>query len=400
MNMKFTMALALPILLAACGPGGPPEVSDAKQARNVVVRLVKPQPIEVKISLPVVIRPHEEVELRAAAPGVIRTLAYDEGDTIPETRVPARTWLEAADFLAAQPEGVAPTQEQLVFRNLRHLEGFASFARIDDSQLLQGFREAQESYDQAVRDLKRTEEYPQSTGAQLDAARTRRSMARAAVERVLAMIEDTYVCNPARGVLTERLRREGEYVNGGELIGRVAVMDRLVAELEIPEAHRQMMQPGVKLGVTLASLTDGQGSALVREATVSRVDYVAHPITHSFTVELELPNGDMSLPAGIFGTVHVVIYRKPDALVVPLSAVRLSGTMKSLFVLPASGGSRVQELADVRLGNMTSQWVEVLGNRLKPGMRVVTFGAQMLADGDEVQWTEQDPYVAAEESSP
>ncbi|MCB9933638.1 MAG: hypothetical protein H6841_09475 [Planctomycetes bacterium] len=49
---------------------------------------------------------------------------------------------------------------------------------------------------------------------------------------------------------------------------------------------------------------------------------------------------------------------------------------------------------------MTSQWVEVLGNRLKPGMRVVTFGAQMLADGDEVQWTEQDPYVAAEESSP
>lgn len=400
MRTRIVSLLALPLLLAACGASAPPEVSDAKPSRNVVVRLVKPQPLAVQIKLPVVVRPKEELELRAAAQGVIRNLAYDKGDTVPASKLPQRRWLEVSEFLAAQPGGGQPTQEQVVFRNLAHLQGFQCFARIDDSQLLQSFREAQESYDQAVRDLKRTEEYPQSTGSQLDAARTRCSMARAAAERVLGMIEDTYVCNPVQGILTERTRMQGEFVHSGELIGRVAVMDRLVAELEIPEAHRQALTQGATLDIALNSLKDAQGRRMVRQGTITRIDTVAHPLTHSFTVDLELDNADLALPAGIFGTVSVTIYSKPDAMVVPLSAVRLSGTKKSLFVLPASGGSRVQELADIELGQMNLQWVEVRGDKLKAGMRVVTFGAQMLADGDEVSWTEQDPYVLKQESTP
>jgi RND family efflux transporter MFP subunit len=397
---RLASLAALTLLLAACGPGAPPDAGDARPARNVVVRLVKPQPLEVKIKLPVVVRPKEELELRAAAQGVIRELAYDRGDRIPASSLPQRRWLEVGEYLAQQPEGVTPTREQLVFRNLAHLQGFACFARVDDSQLLAGFREAQENYDQAMRDLKRTEEYPQSTGAQLDAARTRCSMARASAERVLAMIEDTYVCNPVAGVLTERTRQQGEFVHAGELIGRVALMERLVAELQIPEAHRGVLEIGSKLDIQLAALKDSQGRALVREGVITRIDVVAHPVTHSFTVDLELDNAGLSLPAGIFGTVNVTVYSRPDALVVPLSAVRLSGTKKSLFVLPASGGSRVQELADIELGQMNLQWVEVRGDRLKPGMRVVTFGAQMLADGDEVSWTEQDPYLLEQESRP
>jgi hypothetical protein len=39
------------------------------------------------------------------------------------------------------------------------------------------------------------------------------------------------------------------------------------------------------------------------------------------------------------------------------------------------------------------EWVEIRGNKLKPGMMVVTFGAQMLADGDQIEPTEEDPYT-------
>lgn len=394
MRVRIVLMAALPLLLAACAPEQPPEDTSATGRRSVVVQLVQPQALEVAIKLPVVVQPKHTIELRAASPGKISSLSFVEGAVVPASGLPEANWLEVDAFLASLPEGAPPpTEDEIVFRNLRHLNGFDCFARIDDTQLRQNFREAQANYDQAVRDLRRTEEYPQSTGAQLDQARTRRNIARAAAERVLAMIQDTYICNPMQGVLTERMYQTGEFVNMGELIGKVAVMETLVAELEIPEAHRQALSMGQTIGVRIQSVKDEAGKPVVRDATITKIDSVAHALTHSFSVELEIPNQNLKLPAGIFGTVDVVIYKNPAAMVVPLTAIRLNGSSKSLFVLPASGGDKVTELKDIELGQLSSNWVEIPGNKLKPGMRVVTFGAQLLGDGDEVIWTEKDPYV-------
>lgn len=394
MRARIVLLAAMPLLLAACGPQQPPEETSATAKRSVVVQLVQPQKLEVAIKLPVVIQPKDILELRAASPGKISSLEFVEGATVPASQIPNGEWLEVDEFLASQLEGAPrPTEDEIVFRNLRHLDGFECFARIDDSQLMQNFREAQANYDQAVRDLRRTEEYPQSTGAQLDQARTRRNIARAGAERVLAMIEDTYICNPLQGVLIERMHQTGEFVNMGELIGKVAVMDTLVAELEIPETHRQALSMGQTIGVRIQSVKDETGKPVLRDAKITKIDSVAHALTHSFSVELEIPNPNLKLPAGIFGTVDVVIYKNPAAMVVPLTAIRLNGSSKSLFVLPASGGDKVSELTNIELGQLSSNWVEIPGDKLKPGMRVVTFGAQLLGDGDEVTWTEKDPYV-------
>jgi RND family efflux transporter MFP subunit len=392
MRRTFFLML-LPLAVAACQPGMPNAPEQTKPVRSVIVREVKPQLLDIRIKLPVTIRARETVELRAAASGTIRGLPYSKGDTVPASKLPEPVWLEADEFVAGFPEGRKPTDEEIAMRNFRYLEGFQCFAQIDTSQMIEDLRESQANYDQAVRDLKRTEEYPQSTGAQLDQARTRRTLARATVNRMLAMVRDAYVCNPIQGVLSEKTRLQGEYVNGGELLGRVSVMDRVIADLEIPEAHRQAIKPGDSMDVVIGSLTDVAGRPLKRSGKVIRLDSVAHEFTHSFTVEIEIENADLALPAGVFGTVHVLIYSKPDALVVPMSALRLSGASKSLMVLANKEASTVTELKNVEIGHLTLEWVEIRGDKLKPGVLVVTFGAQMLADGDHVEWTEQDPYA-------
>jgi len=394
MRLRTLMMTPL-LLLGACSPPGPGNAEEpAQSTRSVIVQRIQPQPLDVTIRLPVNIRPREVIELRAPAPGTIRHLTYEKGDVIPASTLPSAEWIEAQSFVEAFAEGEAPTDEQLALRNLRHLDGFESFARIDSSQLRESFWEAQVSYDQAVRDLQRTEEYAQSTGAQLDQARTRKSMARANVQRILAMIHDSYVCSPVEGMLVEKVRQEGEYVNGGELIGEVAIMKTLVADLEIPEAHRSKLEVGTEIEIVIGSLKDTAGNPIKRMGKVAMIDSVAHPSTHSFTVELIIDNADLALPAGVFGTVNVVVYSKPDALVVPLSALKLNGPRKSLFVVNgAEAEGSVKELANVEIGNLTQDWVEIRGNTLKPGMLVVTFGAQALSDGDAVNWTEKDPYV-------
>lgn len=383
--MKARVLLILPLLLAACGPQMPPAPENGQARRNVVAKPLEPRLLEVKVTLPVVTRPVEEVEIRATGAGRLVAMPHDKGDHVKSTRVPAGGWSTEEEFKAANPEA---TEEQMALRNLAHLQGFAAFARVDDSALVQAFREAQSMYDQAVRDLKRLREYPDTTGSQLDNARTRRDTARASALRVMAQIEDTFVCCPVSGVVTQRARQQGEYVNPGELIATVAVMDRIRADLELPEAHYNSLKLGDKLDIKLRSLKDAQGQPVVRTGTVVRKDTLAHPQTHSFTVELEMGNSDLALPAGIFGTVEVTTYRRENALVVPLSAIKLNGPRKSLFVLK---GDKVKEITNIEIGQLSMEWAEILGDPVKAGERIITSGAQWLGDGDAVNAMDKEP---------
>ncbi|MBK8207112.1 MAG: efflux RND transporter periplasmic adaptor subunit [Planctomycetes bacterium] len=385
--MRFrVLLLALPLVVAACGPQAPPTSANGPTRRNVVAKAIVLQPLEVKIKLPVVTRAVEEVELRATMPGNIVDMPFDKGDKVEASSVPPGIWEEAQDYINRR--SMIPTEDEIALRNLEHLKGVKSFALIDDAALVQAFREAQSMYDQAVRDLQRLQGYPDTTGSQLDQARTRRDTAKAAALRARSQIENTRICSPVSGIVTERARQKGEYVNPGELIARVAVLDRIRADVEMPEAHYSALSVGDAVDVTLTSLRDAAGKSTVRKGLVARKDSLAHPQTHSFTVEIEINNADLSLPAGIFGTVQVTTYKRAEAIVVPLSAIKLNGPKRSLFVLK---GEQVKEVTNIRIGQLTMEWAEILGDAIKPGDRVVTTGAQWLGDGDLVTALEKDP---------
>lgn len=377
--------LSLTLLLAACGPPMPPEVPDASSKRKVVANIVQPSLLEVKVRFPVVTRPFEEVELRAGAAGKLMHLENELGDLIPAQSIPASVWTDLP------PEGTVPaTDADPLLRNIAHLNGLQSFSRIDDSQLIQTLRESQAGYDQALRDLERLQGYKETTRSQLDQAQTRLAGALAGTQRVISMIEDTYVCSPVTGDLVLKPRRQGEFVSIGELLGKVVVLDRILADFELPEAQYTAVKAGDAIEVRFGSIKDEKGAPLVRMATVRRKAKVAHGQTHSFTVELIIDNADGQVPAGVFGMVSVVSYRNASALMVPLSAVKLNGDSKSVFTVDDSSGKAV-EIANVSVGQMNLEFAEITDSRLKPGARVVNFGAQWLTDGSDIEWTEDDP---------
>lgn len=392
--MRAALSLAaLALLIAACGPQEAEGPAGERARRNVVAKPVAPQLLEVKIKLPVVTRPVEVVELRAATAGSIMELPYDKGDRVEASSIPEAKWYEESTYSATVADnGHKPSDEALAQRNMRHILDAKYVARIEDRALVQTLMEAQVNYDQAVRDLARLEDYREATGSQLDQARTRRNAALAATQRVLAQLRDTRICTPFSGIVTERLRRQGEYVMPGDLIATVAMMEKIRADLELPEAHFNSLKVGDTIEVTLNSIRDADGKVVVREGRVVRKDTLAHPQTHSFTVEIELDNADLALPAGTFGTVEITTYRREDAMLVPFGAIKLNGPERSIFVLK---GETVQELKDVEVGQLSGDSAEILGDVLKPGDRVVTTGASWLSDGDYVNATDKDPKVIA-----
>jgi hypothetical protein len=151
------------LTLSACG-ADQPEPTDQGH-RNVVVRVMKPEPMSVDIRLPVVLYPFRELELRASAGGRIVSMPYEEGDIVPASVLPDSRWIDESAFVAASNPA---SEDSIALRHLRHLADVRCFARIDSAQLVQGVRELQAEHDQAVRDLIRLEGYPQTTGAQLD----------------------------------------------------------------------------------------------------------------------------------------------------------------------------------------------------------------------------------------
>lgn len=373
--------MLLPLLVATgCGPK-PPEIESGPVRRNVAVETVVARPVALDIKIPVLLKAREEIELRAAASGMILELPFEEGDVVPASAVPRSAWVDAEDFIKLQPEQTA-TDEALLQRNLAHLDGVKAFAHIEDRTARINFRDAQSQYDAATRTLNRALSYKDSTEAALDTVRTNRVAARANSDRLLKMIEDTYVTSPVAGVLKQRFRRTGEFVNMGELLGIVSVLDPLVAEFHVPEANREAVKAGTEVDISVPSVTDANGDPVTVKATVRLVDAVAHAMTHSFRVEADIPNADRRIPAGVFGTMRLVIYRRDAAITVPLAALKLKGETVSMFVL--NEGGTVREIKDVRLGRLSSEWVEVLGDSLTVGSKLVVSGAQMLADGDTV----------------
>lgn len=353
-GLAILVLLAALAVIAGCGQGAGAQAATTREtpARNVTARILETEKLVVSLRLPGVAVPRETIELRAAASGEILRLDFKEGELVPASPSP---------YLTTNLD-----------RDVR------PFARINDSDIQTLISARTLVLEQARRDYKRVMEYADSTPQQRDRAKTELDAADFSLKAAQKMLRDTYVVSPQQGILRRRLRQRGEFVNMGELIGIVDVLNPMVFTLEIPEAHVGRVKKGDELDVEFSALRDG-GAALRRKGRISLVDRVASANTHTFRVELELDNGDGRLLAGVFGVIHLTTYERADALVVPFQAIKLEGEDEVAFVV-ADGKAQRRK---IRRGVMTGNRFEILEG-LKAGEVVVSVGAQSLNDGDRV----------------
>jgi membrane fusion protein (multidrug efflux system) len=313
---------------------------------NVTALEVQPTPFKVEIKLPCSTRPREVIELRAARQGRMAFLPFKEGDEVPAS--------------------ISPNEAE-------KLEQLRPVARIDDHELRIMLADRTTRLESAKRALKRVQDYADSTPEQLDRAQTALDLASSDVRMTEQMIRDTYITCPMAGTLTRRLRQKGEFVNQGELIGVVAVLRPMLVSVDIPEAHIGRVRKGDEFSVRFEALS------MSRNARVTLVDKVAHEQTHTFRVEMEVDNGDLQVPAGVFASLMLVIYDKSAAVVIPLDAIKLEGGKKIVFVI--AGGKA--ERREIEIGHFTGNSVEVTRG-LKAGEQIAVLGARLLNEGDAV----------------
>ncbi len=195
--------------------------------------------------------------------------------------------------------------------------------------------------------------------------------ARARLKQIEDRIRRSTVRAPFAGVVMERFRHPGEWVDGGDEV--VHLLD--TTELEVRAMAPLATRPYLKTGMTLLLVADdtsvqGEIRALVPAGNAR---------SHLMDVRIVFQHPRWTVGQVLEVAVPTAAPRR--AVVVPRDALVLRRSGIAVYRLTADGGA---ERVAVRTGIAQGDLIEVLGE-LRPGDRVITRGGERLRPGQKVR---------------
>ncbi len=178
------------------------------------------------------------------------------------------------------------------------------------------------------------------------------------------------VLAPIDGFVTEKMVVEGQMVDAGMKLYRLADLGIVWIQAQIYEQDLPFIRLGQEAAVSLSYLPDRKFRG--------RVTYIyptLDPKTRTAQVRMEFHNPGYFLKPGMFASVELVSELSPSALLVPDMAVLRSGQRNTVFV--ALDGGKF-EPRRVTLGTRAEHDMLQVLDGLHVGERIVTSGQFML----------------------
>ena len=230
------------------------------------------------------IEPERSADVGSPVAGVIERVEVERGQRVRKGQVLAvlRAEVERASLDVAKSRAEANAD----------LEAAAANAAFQRDRLVRAedlFRQAfisQQALDQA-----RTES--RLADQKLRQAREQRAISRQERDVAEAQLSQRVIRSPMDGVVAERHATAGERADDKPLL-RIARIDPLRVQLVVPTS----LYGQLRVGGQVAVQPDLPGAAR-QNARVTLVDKVIDPASNTFRVQLELPNPDFALPAGL-----------------------------------------------------------------------------------------------------
>ena len=178
------------------------------------------------------------------------------------------------------------------------------------------------------------------------------------------------VSAPCDGIVVEKLAVEGQMVDAGMKLYRIADLSTVWVQAQVYEQDLGFIKLGQEAVVSLSYLPDRKFRG--------RVTYIYPTVdekTRTAKVRMEFHNPGFFLKPGMFATVQIESEIAADAVLVPDMAVLRSGEKNTVFV--ALDGGKF-EPRTVTLGARSENYTYQVLSGLQEGERVVTSGQFML----------------------
>lgn len=196
--------------------------------------------------------------------------------------------------------------------------------------------------------------------------------AQAAYEGILRQARDSSLYAPASGTIVKRNIEAGAVVMAGETVFMIANPEDLLVESNIPEVDIIGISAGQKAMLTFDALEEDE----IFLATVASVDPAATVIQDVvfYRVKIRLDKFDERLKMGMSCNDDIVIANTENILMIPQRAVKRENGKKYVDILKEDKGMESVEKIYIETGvSGDNGMIEVKGNILKEGERVVTF---------------------------
>jgi len=354
------------------------------QADNIVTVGVAPHGGYVILGGTVI--PLKEVTLSAQIPGVVETIAGEEGDsftagaelvTINDDELQAKKRAAEAQISAAytalQNAQVQYTRElwNPSIYNPRPMAGMA-MPNMFDSFFDGGRGDIMGSG--SDKGIERHADLV-TQGTQVQTAQSRIQQAQSGLREIEAKIRDAKSTAPFDGVITEKLVEVGDTVQPGQPLLKFSYSKFLRIKAEVPAR----LVPGLHKDMVVPARLDVNNTKV--NARVALIAPEADRQQHTITVKFDLPEGVPGGP-GMYAEVMIPDINSPTRAlpVIPKSAIIKRGSLPSVRVLDEEGKPKMRL---IRTGiELDANHVIVLSG-LKPGERILTSEEKPPANWDQ-----------------
>jgi membrane fusion protein, multidrug efflux system len=320
-------------------PGGPPGADGGPggaTARPTPVSAIVAQPGDLEVTLRVStnLRAREQVELIPKQAGVVAAIMVEEGARVREGQV---------------------------------------LAQLDDAewrlQLQQSEARASSALD-AVERARALQDLELVSAQEVERLASEARVAEAEVGLTRLRVENAQIRAPIAGTVTHRYIERGQQVNTASPAFGLADLDRLQAQLAIPEREAHRVQVG-----QIARISLQEGAPPVAQGEVERIRPVVDAASGTVQVTVTVPSGsaEVTLRPGQFVNVDVVTETLTDRITLPRTAVLVDGAAPRIFLI--NDGQAMER--EVGLGYSRGDRVEIRYG-LNPGETVVVVGQDNL----------------------
>jgi len=217
--------------------------------------------------------------------------------------------------------------------------------------------------------------------AALNEAQANFNAAEANVGRLADLETFKQIRAPYAGTITARNLEVGTLVgagpgpSGSELF-RVTQTDPVRVFVDVPEANAPVIAAGIEAKVQVAAYPGRIfPGAIVRDAGALDAK------THTLRTEVHISNPDGALLPGTLANVRLQLIEPTPVLLAPSSSLIMSPAGAAIARLISSDGREFVHLVPVRVGRLFGDEVELLGNLVNAGDRLVANPPDDLRDG-------------------
>ncbi len=400
MTLPGRIALLLAIAAVpscAANVSGPPP---ADAARAVSVARVSRGDLTRTVELAAEFRPYQQIDLHAKVAGFLKEIYVDIGDQVKAGQLIAI--LEAPEMTedSAQTDAALKRAQVEVERARADEQRSEAEATLRQAELerLNGVVKvranlvAQQDVDGVRARLQEANAQLASAKAAIGSAEAQVQVATAAKQRDAALLTYLRISAPFSGVITNRLADPGAMIQAGTAshvqampIVQLSQVDRLRLMLPVPES----IVPRVRLNAPVEIRVD----ALKRvfQGRISRFTGKLDTSTRTMDTEVDLPNPDLTIKAGMFGYATLVLDQRSGVLTVPVQALASRSLPLKVFVVGSDGtlqerrvetGLETPDRIEVTSGLSEGDMVVIgASSDLRPGLHVSPKVQSASADG-------------------